>query len=61
MKISVIQAIIFITQCKRPKVKDKPASHKETPKLFRLRGTLANTLLFYRKDHFKPLKRDFNV
>ncbi|GAB0054061.1 hypothetical protein YGH029_13830 [Helicobacter pylori] len=44
-----------------PKVKDKPAFHKETPKLFRLRGTLANTLLFYRKDYFKPLKRDFNV
>ncbi|EMG90955.1 hypothetical protein HMPREF1395_00270 [Helicobacter pylori GAM112Ai] len=37
IKISVIQAILFITQCKRPKVKDKPASHKETPKLFRLR------------------------
>ncbi len=36
-------------------------THKETPNLFRLRGTLANTLLFYRKDHFKPLKRDFNV
>ncbi|EMG82511.1 hypothetical protein HMPREF1393_00657 [Helicobacter pylori GAM103Bi] len=22
---------------------------------------MANTLLFYRKDHFKPLKRDFNI
>ncbi len=44
-----------------PKLKDKPTFQKETPKLFRLRGTLANTLLFYRKDYFKPLKRDFNV
>ncbi|EQL66902.1 hypothetical protein N408_04335 [Helicobacter pylori FD703] len=49
-----------MTACKRPKVKDKP-THKETPKFFRLRGTLANKLLFYRKDYFKPLKRDFNV
>ncbi|MGL2703377.1 hypothetical protein ACQJ7M_01000 [Helicobacter pylori] len=28
--------IFSITACKRPKVKDKP-THKETPKLFRLR------------------------
>ncbi len=44
-----------------PKVKDKPAFHKETPKLFNSGELWLIKLLFYRKDHFKPLKRDFNV
>ncbi len=37
-----------------PKLKDKPAFQKETPKLFRLKGTLLEKSAFHRNDHFKP-------